>query len=205
MTNEIPYMQASKNITAILEKMMHAAQPTTFTLDFLKDLGFPSSNDRGVIKMLKYIGLLDQNGKPQEAYRKFLDQTQSKYVLAEQLRIAYDDLFNANKHADEMSIAELKGWFRTKTGVSEAVAEKIATTFKTFVDFADFSRGKQVHPIKHDKVQSESSIPLVQSTNGIDDNNRIGLVYRFEIHLPDTQNIDTYRAIFKALKEELIK
>ena len=104
-----------------------------------------------------------------------------------------------------MSIAELKGWFRTKTGVSEAVAEKIATTFKTFVDFADFSRGKQVHPIKHDKVQSESSIPLVQSTNGIDDNNRIGLVYRFEIHLPDTQNIDTYRAIFKALKEELIK
>ena len=91
MTNEIPYMQASKNITAILEKMMHAAQPTTFTLDFLKDLGFPSSNDRGVIKMLKYIGLLDQNGKPQEAYRKFLDQTQSKYVLAEQLRIAYDD------------------------------------------------------------------------------------------------------------------
>ncbi|MGA2631839.1 MAG: hypothetical protein ABSG54_16705, partial [Terriglobia bacterium] len=32
-----------------------------------------------------------------------------------------------------------------------------------------------------------------------------GLVYRIEIHLPDTQNIDTYRAIFRALREELAR
>ena len=30
-----------------------------------------------------------------------------------------------------------------------------------------------------------------------------GLVYRIEIHLPDTQNLDTYRAIFRAIREEL--
>jgi len=34
------------------------------------------------------------------------------------------------------------------------------------------------------------------------DLNRFGLVYRLEIHLPDTQNVDTFRAIFRALREE---
>ncbi|MEO0332090.1 MAG: hypothetical protein AAF223_10440, partial [Bacteroidota bacterium] len=33
---------------------------------------------------------------------------------------------------------------------------------------------------------------------------KFGLVYRLEIHLPDTQNIETYRSIFRALREELM-
>lgn len=208
MLADIPYMKSNKNVTAIIEKMKQAAQPATFTLDFLKDLGFPSSNDRGIIKVLKYIGFIDQNSKPLEPYRRFLDHTQSKHVMAEQLRIAYDDLFNANKNADKMSSNDLKGWFRSKTGNSDAVAEKIASTFKSLSDLADFSQEKPTHKEKETEARKETPEPvLVNSNKSTTESSSapIGLVYRFEIHLPDTQNIDTYRAIFKALKEELLR
>jgi len=172
----------------------------------MKDLGFPSSTDRSMLKMLKFIGFIDQNGKPLEAYRKFLDHTQSKKIIAEQLRTAYDDLFNANKSAEKMSQNELKGWFRSKTGVGEAVAEKIASTFKTFAEMGDFSHTKTHITDSTSELKNEQSIPLpIHPGNQETNTSTIGLVYRFEIHLPDTQNIDTYRAIFKAIKEELMK
>jgi hypothetical protein len=41
-------------------------------------------------------------------------------------------------------------------------------------------------------------------TPAITGESKFGLVYRLEIHLPDTQNIETYRSIFKALREELM-
>jgi len=206
MQNDIPYMPSVKNVAAIFEKISQAAQPTSFTLDFLKDLGFASTNDRAFIKMLKFIGFLDQNGKPLDPYRKYLDHKQAKHVLAEQLRIAYDDLFIANKNAQSMQQSDLKGWFRSKTGTGDAVAEKIASTFRTFADLADFSevKEKKIHKTTQDESIDLSTSPISIPANDQNLNN-IGLVYRFEIHLPDTQNIDTYRAIFKALKEELLK
>jgi len=204
MNTSVPYMGSVKNLGAMLTKMQTASCPPSFTIDFLKDMGFTSSNDRAVIKILKYIGFLDQNSKPLEPYKKYMDHTISKEILAEQLRFSFDDLFNAHKDANIMAASDLKGWFRTKTGQSEPVAEKMATTFKALADNADFS----------DTHHSKSTIPIVVPTdipasanhdNTNKQDNSLSLVYRFEIHLPDTQNIDTYRAIFKAIKEELLK
>ncbi len=43
-----------------------------------------------------------------------------------------------------------------------------------------------------------------QTTKPLELESKLGLVYRIEIHLPETQNIETYRSIFKALREELM-
>jgi len=204
MNIDVPYMGGVKNLSAILTKIQNASCPNAFTIDFLKDLGFASSNDRSVIKVLKYIGFIDQNSKPLEPYKKYMDHTISKVVLGEQIRMAYDDLFNAHKDANKMTVGDLTGWFKTKTGQSESVAAKIATLFKALTDCAEFT----------DKPQSKGSSGLTAAVelpkdNKSDaehvDNSKLSLVYRFEIHLPDTQNMDTYRAIFKAIKEELLK
>jgi hypothetical protein len=204
MNTDVPYMGTSKNVSAILAKIQTASCPIAFTIDFLKDLGFTSSNDRGIVKVLKYIGFLDQNSKPLEPYRKFLDHTISKQILADQLRVAYDDLFNAHNNADKLPASDLKGWFRTKTGQSDAVSEKIATTFRTIADNADFS-GKQ-NPKKTENSSPKIEVGLPEKVDKKETEHAdLSLVYRFEIHLPDTQNIDTYRAIFRAIKEELLK
>ena len=139
MDINVPYMPSVKNLHTILDKVQHAAVPDAFGYDFLRDLGFSSSNDRSVVKMLKYLGFLDASGRPQSSYREFVNPSKTKVVLAERLREVYDDLYVSNKKAQEMTVEQLKGWFKSKTGKGDAVARKIATTFKTLSDYADFT------------------------------------------------------------------
>lgn len=85
----------------------------------------------------------------------------------------------------------------------EAVAEKMATTFKGLASFADFTQGSPPE-VKIEEQKPKSHKEEKEQKSG-SSTTQFGLVYRFEIHLPDTQNVDTFRAIFKALREELMQ
>jgi hypothetical protein len=203
---EVPYMMSVTNLPKILDAIQKASAPETFHLDFLKDLGFKGSNDRGAVKLLKYLGLVDPSGKPQSSYREFMDQSKAKKVLATRIRYAFDDLFTADRQANTKSVDNLKGWFKTKTGAGDAVAQKMATTFKALAQYADFDgvipNNETVAPGPTlEAPEPPTPEKLIHSATG---KSAFGLVYRFEIHLPDTQNVDTFRAIFKALREELL-
>ena len=201
MDINVPYMPSVKNLHTILDKIQHAAVPEAFGYDFLRDLGFTSSNDRSIVKLFKYLGFLDASGRTQTSYKDFVDNTKTKLVLAERLKSAFDDLYTSNKKAQDMTVEQLKGWFRSKTGKGDAVAKKMATTFKTLADYADFSGIPHKEP---EKIKEEKETIVKEDKKTILGENALGLVYRFEIHLPDTQNIDTFRAIFRAIREELM-
>lgn len=206
MDANVPYLASVKNLHSILDKTQHAAVPEAFGYDFLKDMGFSSSNDRGIVKIFKYIGFLDTSGKPQAAYRDFVDHTKTKTILAKRLMIAFDDLYNSNKKAHEKTVDDLKGWFKTKTGKGDAVALKMASTFKSLASYADFKNVSHPSESQPDVASTEKHVDDINSSQaspGISMGN-MGLVYRLEIHLPDTQNIETFRAIFKAMREELM-
>lgn len=209
MDENVPYMPATGKLHGILAAIQNAGAPDAFGIDFLKDLGFTSSNDRSVIKLLKYLGFLDSSGKPQQAYREFMDGSQAKAVLARRLRKAYDDLFLSDKDAHTRSVEKLKGWFKTKTGAGDAVSEKMASTFKSLASYADFSQNKEeaadekvVPPPAAEKHEEDGETGNKQERHKRKDSN-LSFAYRIEIQLPDTTNVDTYRAIFKALREEL--
>ena len=204
MNLDVPYMPSNRNLHKILEKVQHAAVPEAFTYEFLKDLGFSSSNDRSILKILKYLGMLDASGRPQNSYRDFVDHTKTKHILAERLRTAYDDLYASNKKAHDMTVDHLKGWFKSKTGKGDAVALKMASTFKSLAQFADFTKTKatpEPSPEAEKVVEATLEAPPIPPITG---ESKFGLVYRLEIHLPDTQNVETFRAIFRALREELM-
>jgi hypothetical protein len=133
-----------------------------------------------------------------------VDHTKTKAVLASRLRAAYDDLFKSDKEAHAKSATDLKGWFKTKTGSSDAVAEKMATTFKSLASYGDFTAAPVSPPVEQ---QQESKLPPkpLELPGGAPPlaESKFGLTYRIEIHLPDTTNIDTFRSIFRALREEL--
>lgn len=207
MNPDVPYMMSVTNLHKILDAIQRAGAPEVFHLDFLKDLGFKGSNDRGAVKLLKYLGMLDGSGRPQASYREFMDQTKAKHVLANRMRATFDDLFTADRNANTKSVEQLKGWFKTKTGAGDAVAQKMASTFRSLATYANWD-GAPSKEAGEDTVDSaaagstEKTIDIPPATGH--GKSPIGLVYRFEIHLPDTQNVDTFRAIFRALREELM-
>jgi Family of unknown function (DUF5343) len=206
------YLLTVKNLDAFLNSLLNAQAPTKFTIKFLEQLEFKSTNDRLLIGMLKFLGFTDTAGIPQERYFKFLDQTQSKQVLAEAIKEAYSDLFTVNVKANEMTVSDIKNKFKTLTQgqKSDKVLGWMANTFSALCKYADFTKPQQRELIP---VKKEPYFPRDQPNQNESQNVPQELInkqittemhYNIQIHLPETRDITVYDAIFKSLKEHLL-
>jgi hypothetical protein len=208
------YLITTKNLESLFNSLITAKAPDAFTQKFLESLEFKSSNDRLYIGLLKGLGFIDTNAIPTERYYAFLDQSQSKQVLAEAVKEAYGDLFAINKKANELTVQEVKNKLRTLTQGknTEHVLGLMANTFKALVDYAEWKES----PKKDDEKTKQSGIEEkdAQQANikmdDEDDDGGIGgklgktqLHYNIQIHLPDSRDPAVYDALFKSLKKHL--
>jgi hypothetical protein len=202
------YLHNVGNLGKFLEEIRTAGVPERVTFEFLKTLGFKSSNDRPIIGVLKAIGFLDANGTPTDSYRSFRDPDLGPKVLARALRSAYADLYLANTKAHDLPLEKLKGIIATKTSKGTVVVKLIASTFKALAKAADFSEpteakapGKPADKLKppDDSGQTGTLPPPLGPGAGV-----TGFHYNIQIHLPTTTDITVYNAIFKSLKEHLL-
>lgn len=201
------YLSSVKNVEAIFNSMLAAKAPEKFTTKFLEDLGFKSSGDRLFISMLKALGFLDNNGVPQQRYFEFMDQSQSKRIVAQGISEAYEDLFNLRKDAQNLSNEEVKNKLKTLTQgqKGDRVIEQMASTFKALCNYADWTQAQAVSdpPASYD---SEDSSLIHSSSDSVQSLGRssVGLHYNIQIHLPETTNMAVYDAIFQSLKKHLL-
>ena len=186
------YLTSTKNFEGIMNSILGARAPERFTNKFLEDLGYKSSNDRLIMGVLKALGLLTDAGEPTQRYYDFLDQSQSKKIIAIGIQEAYEDLFNLNKEAQKLSQEEVKNKLRTLTQgqKGDKVIESMARTFRVLCDYADCVPEKT----HSSDVKSNSSSHAAQ----------LGLHYNIQIHLPETTNMAVYDAIFQSLKKHLL-
>jgi hypothetical protein len=207
------YLTSSKNLAGILEAIQNAQAPTRFTQRYLESLGFASNSDRLVINVLKALGFLSDTGEPLERYHRFLDRTESKKVLAEGLRDAYEDLFQIRRDAHKMSSADVRNKMKTLSQgeYSDDVLSKMATTFKKLSDLADFEAASDTgreddgDETTDDDV-GDTDTDLSQRTRDRADDQRLlfdGFVYNINIHLPESRDPAVYDALFKSLKQHL--
>ena len=59
-------------IPAYFDAMLDAQPPARFSVKFLENLGFTSTNDRLFVGILKELGFLNSDGAPQQRYYDFL-------------------------------------------------------------------------------------------------------------------------------------
>lgn len=199
------YLVTTKNLEPILNSLLSAKAPDKLTGAFLKTLGFTSSNDTLFIKLFREIGLIDSSGSPTDKYFKFLDQSESKKILAGCIEEGYSDLFALNKKANELSEADVKNKLKTLTqGQKEdTIISLMAKTFKALCDYADWNKPKTttISPeVKQTEIKQESSKEIEHTDRRI----KPSLHYNIEIHLPETRDVAVYDAIFKSLKEHLM-
>lgn len=207
------YLVATKNLDTFFNSILNAQAPPRFTNKFLEQLEFKSTNDRLFIGILKALKFIDPNSVPQDRYFRFLDQTQSKLVLAEAIRDAYSDLFSINVKANEMTTVEIKNKLKTllQGSKSDAVLGWMANTFTSLCKYADFSGStqKEIVAVKKDNTAQTEEI------NNDNDNHKMThelinkkitteMHYNIQIHLLETRDPMVYDAIFKSLKEHLL-
>lgn len=210
------YTLKPNSLPAYFDAILDAQPPERFSVKFLENLGFTSTNDRLFIGILKTLGFLNRDGAPQPRYFEFLDRSRSKQVLADGIRDAYWDLFAINTRANELNVEEVKNKLRTLfTGKkTDLVIGNIAKTFKALSEYADFSAqtpGPTTGPpevLAEGRPSAEAAgqafpdaaakprpVPAKLSVSG--------LQYHVNIVLPDTRDQAVYDAIFKSLREHL--
>ncbi len=208
------YLITTKNLESFLNSLITAKAPDAFTQKFLESLEFKSSNDRLYIGLLKGLGFLDENAVPTERYFNFLDQSQSKQILAEAIQEAYSDLFAVNKKANELTQQEVKNKFRTLTQgkISDKVLHLMANTFKALVDYAEWNKvGKKIDDKKEQSSEkkTEPTFKNTASQKEIEEEDlsaklsKAQLHYNIQIHLPESRDLAVYDALFKSLKKHL--
>jgi hypothetical protein len=202
------YLVATNKLDDIFNALLSAKAPASLTTGFLKTLGFTSSNDALYVRLFKDLGLIDSSNAPTEKYFRFLDQAESKKVIAECIEEAYSDLFALNKRANELSEADLKGKFKTLTqGTKEDnIINLMAKTFKALCDYADWTTKTPAKKTDGPELPKQPEIPK-EIIPEVEKNDKKGikpsLHYNIEIHLPETRDTSVYDAIFKSLKEHL--
>jgi hypothetical protein len=211
------YLVAAGNLPSILDAIKSARAPEKFSLRFLEDMGFKSTNDRLIIPLLKGLRFLDDNGAPTQRYFDFLDDNQSARVLADGIRDAYEDLFRINKRAYSLPKNDLAGKLKSLTEgkKSEKVIENMVRTFLALSKLADFSeessRTKAKHEINKDDKAEEAPVEKMSKLSEepqAEEKSSVRLIdavtYRIEIVLPSVRDKAVYDAIFRSLKEHLL-
>jgi hypothetical protein len=209
------YLITTKNLEEFFNSLITAKAPDAFTQKFIESLEFKSTNDRLYIGLLKGLGFLDANAVPTERYFKFLDQSQSKQVLAEAIKEAYGDLFAVNTKANELSQQEVKNKLRTLTQgkISDKVLHLMSNTFKALVDYAEWGVVIKRGDEKKEKVSMQKTEnPIKESPPILDETeeesvggklNKTQLHYNIQIHLPESRDQAVYDVLFKSLKKHL--
>jgi hypothetical protein len=208
MAGKVPsaYLTAAGRTDEYFKAIQKGTAPARFTNDFLENLGFKGKNDRQLIPLLKALNFLDESNVPTQVYRDYLDPKRGKIVLAKQILVAYEGIFELNRDAHKEKAADLQGSFKSLANVSEPVAAVMATTFTNLCALADIEgarKGLQEAPVK-ETVKETAKEKDQEKEDDTPPPSPIGLAYHIELHLPNTTDIEVFRAIFKALKEHLI-
>ncbi len=218
------YGQLSK----LFETLRQGQAPDKFNREFLKDIGFKSSNHHAFIPLLKGLGFLTSDGTPTQRYKEFLDSTKWKKVIAEAVREAYGDIFVIKSTPGKGDIKLISGKYKSTYNISEISAERAARTFIALLDISDKDvlYGKEKLASFHEKTAAPLAETEVKSTEeqltmlpigasappvgaavaevAPSAQSVVGLHYNIQIHLPATKDVEVYNAIFKSLREHLL-
>ncbi len=202
------YIQVYGKLPDVFGRIAEAQAPEKFTVQYLKDLGFASTNFRALIPLLKALNFLTAEGEPTPRYHEYRNTARSRQIMADALREAYGDLFTIKAIPTEADRPLIEGKFKSTHNVSPNVAKLMASTFYALLDLADLSTESPapvVPPAKpaiEEVRQPKPEQPKPEQQPN--EKARPTLHYNIQIHLPATKDVEVFNAIFKALKEHLL-
>lgn len=207
MADYPPFMNAYGQVSSILEKIRAAQTPPRFTQDFLKTkLGQSSGSSKAFIPLAKRLNLIGSDGVPTALYHRFRNPTESGSAMADAIRSGYSELFTRNEYAHELPEKELKGLVMEVTGLAPNAATLRSIT-QTFIELCRFAEFDGDGATSERVVENGESLPIELPGRAPADvpTVGVGLSYTINLNLPETTDVAVFNAIFKSLRENLLK
>ena len=228
MADKHPYLSGSGPLVQIVKQLRRSFPAGGVTADTLRKLGLARNNETYVINILRFINIIDDEGKKTEAAAKVLNQHDDgafQKAFEGLVKKAYSDLFSL--HGDDawkLDVDALIQYFRSADDTSGVVGRRQATTFQALSALSGHAEapaaktspakklkaGRAPAEQKRRSQAARTTAPraaLVTETPKGDAGDRtrdVGLTVRIEINLPADGDQDTYDRIFKSIRENLI-
>jgi hypothetical protein len=207
----LPYITAPGNIERALSGIKAAATPERVTQDFVKTiLKIPGGSGDQITSYLRKLGFANSDGTPSDIYKKFRNPATSGRAAAEALKVGYSALYKHNEFMHALNDDELKGLVIQVTGaggdssVADLIVKAITAVKKLAafdVDGAEESREEQKQIASELPIPSNTRPPLQNRPAKLGMN----LSYTINLNLPATSDVAVFNAIFKSLKEHLLR
>jgi hypothetical protein len=206
----LPYVTATGNIERALLAIQSASTPARVSQDFVKTiLKIPGGSGNQITSFLKKIGFTNPDGAPSDLYKGFRNASTAGSAAADALRIGYGPLYLRNEYMHQLSDDKLRGLIIEETGMSKesSVVGLILGSIKAIKKFADWSETAQTAPAKEQEltVQPPAEKATVKEKHPKIDRVGLNLSYTINLNLPATSDGAVFNAIFKALRENLLK
>ena len=218
MAQNLPYVTTVGTLEKMLEKIKKASVPDRFTQDFVNTkLAMKGGTPRAIIPFIKKLGLVAGDGTPTYLYLEFRNPAKSGTAMAKAMHIAYAPLFEMNEYASNLDDTELKGLIVEATGAAHdsSVVQKTVSTFSALIRMADFDTLVNSPPLQTtehsagQELEQESNAALPTQMTASHTHGTVGeginLSYTVNLHLPPTTEIEVFNAIFRSLKEHLLR
>jgi uncharacterized protein DUF5343 len=215
-----PYISGAGNIVQAVTHFRKSF-PATVTADTLKKLGIAPNGESYVINTLRFIGVLDSEGKKTSLATKAFSQHEDDKFSKEfglLVQSAYKDLFQVHgEGAWTLDKDSLITFFRQSDDTSATIGGRQASVFlalaglsghgdapvpkKTTSKTSQKSAGASKRVAK---VKTEKPAAKPENDGSKKVTRDLGLTVRIEINLPADGAQETYDRIFKSLRENLI-
>lgn len=201
-----PYILNTGSLKRFLDNIPKIGTPPKITQPNLPTFGFKSNADRPIVKILSFIGFLNDRKEPTDAYKDFKVTSKAGLVMADALKKAYTDLFDLYPDAYDKDDQTLKDFFTPTTNAGEQVVNQTVATFKVLCAYADFKGvAKQEQGSEGgDKGEGETGQKEDGETPRLTAPTGVILNVNIQITLPETHDASVYDNIFKSIKNNLI-
>lgn len=215
--SNLPYVVSPGNVPRALDAIIAAATPEKVSQNFVKTiLKIPGGSGDQMTTFLKKVEFADTSGSPTRIYKKFRNPAERGWAAAECLRRGYSTLYRKNEFLHELPDKDLRGLILEETGLSSDSKgpDYILSCFKSIKKYADFSVVSE--GVGEDlilEVPSNAAVDLPERQPSSDayavrpSATSVGLSvgYNINLNLPATSDPAVFNAIFKSLKEHLLK
>lgn len=203
----IPYTTSPGVLKKALEQIISAERPDKFGANFMATiLRLTGGAARAVPPFLKKMQFLGADGTPTQLYSKFKTDSGRTQAAYEGLRNAFAELFRRNEYIHKVDENGVKDTIVEITGLkkTDPIVRMMYASFdavRSFIAGEISAAPERAKSEPEDEVEGASDHDNGAAGAG----RRIGLSYQINIILPETDNVAVFNAIFKSLRENLLR
>ncbi len=203
MSSKLPYLSTPGTFDNAIQKMKAAATPPNFNNDFVHTkLQIKGGAGNALPPFFKKLGLVGGDGSPTALYRQLRNPATSGAALAAAMRTGFRPLYEVNEYCHDLNEKDLKGLILQVTGLEDGnrVAQLIQGTFSRIRKHADFESALDSEEQQEETDEKEQDTK--SNEKGVA---KLNIGYTINLNLPASTNIEVFNAIFKSLRENLLR